>query len=427
MHRPRSQGHLLTTVAHAGFRRLYAVRLFGQFGDGVFQASLAGAVLFNPERQTSPGQVAVAFAVVLLPYSILGPFVGVLLDRWWRQRILVLANLCRALAVLVVAAEILADVDGPIFYISALAVISVSRFFLSALSAALPHVVDPADLVTANAFSTTSGTIAATAGGGLAIAVRALVGASDAGYAVIAVAAIVPYLLSAYAAGPFDRSALGPDDLERSSRESLPMIAYGLVAGAGHVYARRPVFYALTMITVHRICFGLWTVSTLLLYRNYFHGSGLFRSGLAGLAQVVALIAVGGGIAALVTPVATRRLGYARWPALALLASGIVQLVCGLPYRLELVLLAALLLGFASQAVKITVDTLVQQQVDDEFRGRIFALYDTLFNIALVTAAVLTATLLPADGHAPAAVIAIGASYLLTAALYLWSGRHTTV
>ncbi|MEO6885508.1 MAG: MFS transporter [Jatrophihabitantaceae bacterium] len=420
------RGHLLTTVAHAGFRRLYAVRLLGQFGDGVFQASLAGAVLFNPERQASPGQIAFAFAVVLLPYSIVGPFVGVLLDRWWRQRVLVIANVLRAVAVLIVAVEIFGDVEGPLFYASALAVISVSRFFLSALSAALPHVVDPGDLVTANAFSTTSGAIATTAGGGLAVTVRLLIGASDTGYAVTAVAAIVPYLISAYVALPFERSALGPDDVERASRESLPRIARGLLAGARHVYARRPVFYALIMITVHRVCFGLWTVSTVLLYRNYFHGSGLFRSGLAGLAQVVALVAVGGGFAALVTPVATRRLGYVRWPALALVLSAIVQLACGLPYRLELVLLAALLLGFASQSVKIAVDTLVQQQVDDEFRGRVFAVYDTLFNIALVTAAVLTATLLPSDGHAPSAVIAVGAAYFLTAALYLWSGRRTS-
>ena len=52
------------------FRRLLAVRLAGQFGDGVFQASLAGAVLFNPERQASAADLAAGFAVLLLPYSL---------------------------------------------------------------------------------------------------------------------------------------------------------------------------------------------------------------------------------------------------------------------------------------------------------------------------------------------------------------------
>ncbi|MBV9821841.1 MAG: MFS transporter, partial [Actinobacteria bacterium] len=68
------------------FRRLLSIRMLGQFADGVFQASLAGAILFNPERAAHAGDIAAGFAVLLLPYSVLGPFAGVLLDRWWRQR-----------------------------------------------------------------------------------------------------------------------------------------------------------------------------------------------------------------------------------------------------------------------------------------------------------------------------------------------------
>src|SRR6185312_2654196 len=88
------------------YRSLLRVRLAGQFADGVFQASLAGAILFNPERAAHAGDIAAGFAVLLLPYSMIGPFAGVLLDRWWRQRVLLGANLIRAIAVLGVAAEI---------------------------------------------------------------------------------------------------------------------------------------------------------------------------------------------------------------------------------------------------------------------------------------------------------------------------------
>ena len=56
------------------------------------------------------------------------------------------------------------------FYATALVVISVNRFFLAALSASLPHVVEPEQLVTANALSTTSGSVAAAVGGGVAVA-----------------------------------------------------------------------------------------------------------------------------------------------------------------------------------------------------------------------------------------------------------------
>ncbi|MDQ6850377.1 MAG: MFS transporter, partial [Actinomycetota bacterium] len=152
--RSRHRWHLPTVLAVPGFRRLFGVRLSAQFADGVFQASLAAAVLFNPERAASAGDVAAGFAVLLLPYSIIGPFAGVLLDRWWRQRVLVMANLSRALAVIGVAAEIAFGLHGQPFYASALVVLSISRFFNAALSAGLPHVVGTDELVTANALST---------------------------------------------------------------------------------------------------------------------------------------------------------------------------------------------------------------------------------------------------------------------------------
>ena len=118
---------MITALAQPGFGRLFTVRLAGQFGDGIFQASLAGAVLFSPDRQAHASDVAAGFAVLLLPYSLVGPFAGVLLDRWWRQRVLVVANLLRAVAVLGVAAEIAAGYTGIAFYASALVVVSISR------------------------------------------------------------------------------------------------------------------------------------------------------------------------------------------------------------------------------------------------------------------------------------------------------------
>ncbi|MDT4901571.1 MAG: hypothetical protein QOJ78_2501, partial [Pseudonocardiales bacterium] len=251
--------HLLVAFANPGFRRLYAVRLASQFGDGVFQASLAGAVLFNPERQAHAADVAAGFAVLLLPYCLVGPFAGVLLDRWWRQRILTVANVARAVGVLGFAAEVAAGVNGVAFYASALVLVSVSRFVLSALSAALPRVVPDPELVTANALSTTSGTLVAAVGGATAIGVRALLGNSDADYAVIAAAALVPYLLAALAANGFARTELGPSEAERRLRETPREVLRGLIAGARHVREHRPVLYGLAAIGLHRLFYGITT------------------------------------------------------------------------------------------------------------------------------------------------------------------------
>ena len=405
----------------AGFRKLYAIRLAGQFGDGVFQASLAGAVLFNPERAAHASDIAAGFAVVLLPYSLIGPFAGVLIDRWWRQRILLVANALRAVAVLAVAGEIAAGLEGVPFYATALISVSLNRFVLSSLSASLPHTVDPPTIVGANALSTTSGAIAATAGGALAIGLRSLVDASggNTGYGVIAAAAALPYLVAAVAATRFRAPDLGPDDVERTERETLGAVLRGLRAGGRHIRERRPVALALVAIGGHRFCYGISVVCTLLLYRNYFHDDGLLRAGLAGLGQVVVLVALGGALAALVTPSISRRSGLVRFPAALLGLAAVAQAGFGLLFTKLSILLAAFVLGFVAQAVKISVDTTVQRGIDDAFRGRVFSLYDTLFNLTFVGAATVTAFALPANGRTVSGVIAVSAGYLLTCLWYL--------
>src|SRR3954453_23121217 len=135
-------GTRLAVQARAVFRWLFGTRVVSQCADGVFQSSLASAVFFNPDHQTDPKQAAAGFVVLLLPYSLVGPFAGVFLDRWRRQRVLVRANLVRVVFVIATAYFVIADGPrGVPFYICALAALSVNRFYLAALSAALPHVV----------------------------------------------------------------------------------------------------------------------------------------------------------------------------------------------------------------------------------------------------------------------------------------------
>jgi len=401
------------------FRRLLSVRMLGQFADGVFQASLAGAILFNPERAAHAGDIAAGFAVLLLPYSVLGPFAGVLLDRWWRQRVLLGANLIRALLVCGVAVEIGVGVHGQPFYLSALVVISVNRFVLSALSASQPHVVEPERLITANAVSVTAGAVIAAVGGGAAITLRSLLGGGNIGYSAVAVGAAIGYALAAWRAAGFQASQLGPDEDTREHSDSVRHVLSGLADGARHVRSHPPVLRAFAVIGVHRFAYGVSAICTLLLFRNYFSDDGPFRAGLPGLGQVVAAVALGGGLAALLTPPAARRLGYTRWPALLLLGAGVVELTLGLPFQLRTFLPAAALLGLAAQGVKISVDTMIAQLVADDYRGRVFSFYDTLFNVIFVAAGVLTALALPENGKSAVAVALIGVAYLAVGTAYL--------
>ncbi|WP_204009022.1 hypothetical protein [Micromonospora andamanensis] len=108
-------------------------------------------MLFNPDRQATPTAIAFAAAVLVLPYSLVGPFAGVLLDRWSRRTGTVVTNLVRAGVVLPIAAMIFFGSEGPLFFVSTLVVIGLGRLLLSGLSAATPHVVPGQGLVTANA------------------------------------------------------------------------------------------------------------------------------------------------------------------------------------------------------------------------------------------------------------------------------------
>lgn len=407
---------LRRVVAVPDFRRLLRVRLLGQLSDGVFQAALFSAVFFNPERATSAPQAASSFAVLLLPYSVVGPFAGVFLDRWRRQRVLVVANLLRA-AMVVVFATALALLGATALPVQLLALVTVSvnRFLLSGLSASLPHVVDPPRLVVANSFSTTLGGGAAILGGGLAVGLRAVFGREDLGASRSCLVAAALYAGAGLLAGRVQPDRFGPDEApEVHWRDALGGVLRGVAQGARHVLAHGPAARGLAAISAHRFFYGLSFVATLLLYTEH----GAIPRGVGGLAQVVVASGLGGLLAALVTPRVTRSWGTQRWITSVFALAAVVEVAFGAPYTHRAFLVAAAFLGFAAQASKICVDTLLQESVEDAFRGRVFSFYDTTFNVSFVAAAGLAAVLLPDDGKSYVALGVVAGGYALTALVY---------
>ena len=68
---------------------------------------------------------------------------------------------------------------------------------------------------------------------------------------------------------------------------------------------------------MQRFAYGVSAICTLLLYRNYFVDAGLFRAGLAGLGQLVAALAIGGGLAAVVEDGARKARAQGASPSVA--------------------------------------------------------------------------------------------------------------
>jgi hypothetical protein len=224
------------------------------------------------------------------------------------------------------------------------------------------------------------------------------------------------YVAAGLFARSMSRDLLGPDGppVHDRLRDALAAVARGVWQGAQHVHERGPAARGLAAISAHRFFYGLSFVATLLLYTE----QGAIGLGFAGLGQVIVVSVVGGLLAALVTPAASRRLGTQYWIVIVFAVAAVVEIVFGWPYTHGALLVAAFFLGFAAQASKICVDTLLQESVDDDFRGRVFSFYDTLFNLSFVSAAAAAAVLVPSNGKSYVVIVLIAVGYAVTALVY---------
>jgi MFS family permease len=413
---PVTDGRVRQLRGLDGFRRLLAARLASQFGDGLFAAGLTWLVLLSPERRQTPEEVAIAAAVLLLPFSVVGPFTGVFLDRWSRRQVLVWGQPVR----IVLAVGLIAAGDRTsivVVYALAIASLGVNRFLLAALSAGLPHVVPRHLLLSANALAPTAGTAAAIVGIGLGGGLLAIFGDDDAGAGSSAalIAAILAFGAASLLAGRLGRHQLGPDRVpDRAGwAQEISIVVTGLWQGLRHLARRPAAGRALVMIGSHRFWFGLWTVQVAMLA---LHGNG--DRDLPAAALVAG--ASGGGYlaAAIATPPGRRRLGDRGWVTLLLAGSAIVIAICTPIAGVPALMVAAFVCGLGAQGVKICVDTAVQQHVDDDYIGRAFAIYDVEFNLAFVGAAALATLLVPTSGDSLSAVVLASAGLAATAVWY---------
>jgi MFS family permease len=402
------------------FRRLLSVRLVSQCSDGLFQAGLATLFFFSPENATTATGVAAAFAVLLLPFTVVGPWAGVLLDRWRRRQVLLVGNLVRTGLTLLVALVMATAGVGPVVYVLALVTLSVNRFLLSALSASQPRVVAGPLLLTANSITPTLGTVSAGIGAGVGLGLGLVLpdgGAKD--VASLLLAAVL-MTTAAVLATRLGRDRLGPDVRSDAGevRRALASLAHGLVDGARYLVRRGTPARALGVMTVHRFLYGAVFIASILISRNLLADPADARAGLVTFGTVGAVTGIGFALAIVVTPLVSPVLGPHGWITVCLLLAGATQALLAVTVAYPAVLAGSLLLGLAAQGAKIAVDTIVQRDTADEFRGRAFALYDVLYNAAFVGAAALAAVALPDTGWSRGVFALLAAAYVTAALVY---------
>jgi MFS family permease len=424
---------LRSVLAERNFQKLFGTRLVAQTGDGIITAAVGTYVFFNASTFPTPVAGAAAFLVLYLPYSLLGPFAGVLLDRWSRRQILVWSGPIRAAIVVLTAGLMAADVRSVPLYVAVLCLNAVSRFLLSALSVALPHVTPAHKLVVANALSDTLGGAMSAIGGIVALGIDAATGDTERGAAVTMLFGGGCYVAAGALATIMPRDLLGPGQVPPGGRPpeggtgrlgaDLAEVAAGLMAGARYLLKRRGPSAALGATSAYSFLFGPLFLTSILLYRNYFYPAHVTVAE-SHVGTLAVFSAVGYTCAALVTPPATRHLSKEAWITLMLIAAGVVTAAIGETFNEAAFMAIGFLMYLARQSVAITAVTILQEGIEDSFRGRAFAFYDMVYNAAFALGAVLFAAFMPPDGKSVAVIAVIAGGYLVAAIAYwLSAGR----
>ena len=401
--------------------RLLRIRWSGQITDGIFQSALASFILFSPERQASAVNAAVAFAVVLLPYSIVGPFVGTLLDRFSRQRAIFFANLTRSLTLVVIALLIFNGRTGLEITVFVLIAFGVNRLILAGLSAGIPLMTTPKELISANALAVTGGSVWVVLGGGIGLGIRQLLdlsGSADNADAVLILAAALGYLIAALLTSLLGKTEIGPrphEIVKGSFTQGLIEMREGFQFLKDHADAARGI----AATAIHRGGLTALTLTALLLERNTFNDPADSEAGLTGLSVTLSIAATGFIIGALAAPYGVRKVGRHRWIRLSIFAASFGSLFLVIDRTPILLGATAFFAALFGQSVKVTNDALVQSKIDDYFRGRVFSVYDVVVNSAIVTGALFAAWILPISGDSWLLPLIVSISWVLVATVLL--------
>ena len=399
--------------------RILAIRWSGQLTDGLFQSALASFILFSPERAPNAISAALAFAVVLLPYSLIGPYVGIFLDRFSRQRIIRNCNYLRAMNLLIIAWLINTGSTGMALTLFVLIAFGVNRLILSGLSAGLPLLVKKEELIAANALAVTGGTIWVVIGGGIGIGIKNLLSQNseaDFSDAVVILIAAFGFLTAALACFRLSKYEIGPAEYESDlEARGYKEVLEGLAILRSHSDALRGIL----SVGIQRGGITALTLMALLLERNSFNDPSDPDAGLAGFGMALAIAGIGIGLGAIISPYGVIRFGRHRWmrllmflciPPLLIYAAGVNEIS---------MIGSAFLVGLCGQGIKVTNDALVQSKITDGFRGRVFAFYDVAVNAGVVTGAVGAALILPDNGLTAVLPLMVALFYLFSATVLM--------
>jgi hypothetical protein len=400
------------------FGRLMGVQFASQMGDGLVQGALAAVIAFGGQKgfdlesARSPDEILRIALYIFIPYTILSPFLGVVIDRWDRRKLMVFVNALRFAVLLSVGlAGVDAIGDVPLF-LAFLLTLTGTRIVLATKAAATPETLDGDRLVEGNAVSQLGGALFQLAGAAFAVVGKAVIEPE----LIVILGALVYGIATLFA---WTLRRVGEARPATTFAREVARVVGNIVAGLREVAATPKAGASITTYFWLRF---LWSFSIA--------AAGLIARALLGNDELTLAALIGGaGAVGAVLGFVTANVLLARMRTtahLVLAAAGVGGLgvaVFGAFERGATLAALTFCLGFGFFLAKISLDTMVQEALGDDFRGRAFSLYDIAYNVAWVLAAGIL-KLSGTGGVEGVLLAAIGVVFLVgMAALGAWYRR----
>jgi MFS family permease len=350
------------------FRRLSCTHALSTGADAFFAVSLAGSLFFNVSIGAARPRVIGYLFVTLVPFVVLAPLVGPLIDRFGRARRLVAASTCLGRGILCLFAS--GDVRNLLLYPEAFGILVLEKAYSVTKSALVPSLVGhDADLVGANSRLSRISTVAGLVGGAIAVGVLTLGGASP----VLRIAALVYFAAAVVALSipPDDSVRLPAPALEREELRS-PKIRF--TAGA------MAVLRAAIGFLVFLVAFGLKRAGE----PTWYFGA-------------IAAVSVAGGLVGTVASPLLRQHLNRDEPLIAVALATAALASLGAAARAVPASIAAAVFAIACTASvgRQGFDSILQRDAPAAARGRSFARFETLFQLTWVLGALGAVALQP--------------------------------
>jgi MFS family permease len=368
--------------AERDFRLLTSAQFAAQAADGFAQAAMAEELVLDPSG--TPGRILGLFALTLLPYSLIAPFLGVFVDRWPRRGLLQWTNVLRAAFLISLPLWSGLVRDDLELYAAVLILLGLGRLFLTTKGAALPVVVHERDLLQANSVSGGGGMLSALGGGVVGVV---SVGALElhTSIAIAGVVYLVAALLAARISDPLAHPRAHAKSFIDAVREVVGDLGHGIRTVVQEARARLPLVGIFLLRTIGMVV----AIGAILVIKEQYPDAGDRFGRLSSSALALGAAGLGAFVGAVTAPFVGSRLNKARLILLGFAVSGIGIIALGGFFDLRAVLLLTFIGGYGGFVTKVAVDAQLQEVLPDEVRGRAFAVYDILYNVASVAAAVV--------------------------------------